>query len=402
MKILFCANLIPYPQDGGGKIFTYSVLKSLCVNNEVDLLCFYEKENIQEGIMQMKNICRNVKAFPIRITTNENKGYIMKKAFLSLFSRYSLGTYKYIDTKFQEELEKTLLETQYDCVFFNILQMYIYRDKIKKIAPNVKIVLYEQNCETLIYRRYKNEAKNILKKIFLSIECKKLEIFERGALNTADSVILLSQEDKNTLEKITNRPISCEIIPIGVEDKCSIKKYDLTKKEKITMLFVGTLTWAANSEGLIWFLENVMPKFKNPDKYELYIIGKNPNPKIQELSKKYENVMLKGYVESLDEYYEKSDVLVVPLFVGSGQRVKIIEAFARGMAVVSTPVGAEGLNYCDGENILIANSQEEFKTKIDRCFDREYVARVGEKGRELYVKEYSIEVIEKKINSVIG
>ena len=167
------------------------------------------------------------------------------------------------------------------------------------------------------------------------------------------------------------------------------------------MLFIGTMTWTPNNEGMIWFLENVMPMCSNVEKYELYIVGKNPSDKVKELSAKYENVTLLGYVESLEEYYEKCDVLIVPLFIGSGQRVKIIEAFSRAYPVISTTIGLEGLKYIDGETVLVANNEKEFKNQIDKCKNYEVLSRIGKEGNKVFDAEYSTEIIKEKINKIL-
>ena len=162
------------------------------------------------------------------------------------------------------------------------------------------------------------------------------------------------------------------------------------------------MTWAPNNEGMIWFLENVMPMCSDTSKYELYIIGKNPSARVKELSKSYKNVYLLGYVESLEEYYEKCDALVVPLFIGSGQRVKIIEAFSKAYPVISTAIGLEGLKYEDNKTVMVANDKNEFKVKIDQCNNYRWLNSIGCAGKEVFDLEYSTDVVKKKINEVIS
>ena len=168
------------------------------------------------------------------------------------------------------------------------------------------------------------------------------------------------------------------------------------------MLFVGTMTWAPNNEGIIWFLKNVMPKCKDIEKYELTIVGKNPSQSVTDLAKEYSNVHVLGYVDNLEDVYENSDVLVVPLLVGSGQRVKIIEAFARGYGVISTTIGAEGLVYKNNETIVIADTPEEFKRAIDKCHDHAFLAAIGSGGKHIFDSMYSTEIIAKRLNTVIN
>lgn len=398
MNILYVANMIPFPLDGGGKIFTYSTIQALSNDNDIDLVCFYEHEDIEAGKKRLQDYCSTINTLPIRVTARENMPLMMMKATGSLFSKLPLGISKYITTDMKLLIKKKMSDKKYDCVFFNILAVYGYYDLIKSIDPQIKAILYEQNCEALIYKRYYDQTNNIFKKIFLKLEIKKLVDFENKAVNNVDRLIILSEEDRKGLKVAPERS---EIIPIGVAPVKHCKSYIMEKTNKLKMLFVGTMTWTPNNEGIIWFLENVMPLCKDELRYELFIVGKNPSEDVKRLSESYNNVHLLGYVESLDSIYDECDVLVVPLFIGSGQRVKIIEAFSRGCAVISTSIGAEGLKYEDGTTILIADNVDQFKQKIVNCFDRNLVKNIGGGGKAVFDKEYSVDVITKKLNAAI-
>lgn len=398
MKVLFLANLVPYPLDGGGKIFTFSVIKSLSQYNDLDLICFYEHENIEQARKFLEPYCNSINFLPIRVTTRENISYMMIQAGLSLFSSKPLGVNKYMSKQMKKIIIEKMQLTEYDCAVFNLLAMYSYADIIENFNCKIKTILYEQNCEALIYRRYLKESNNPFKKLFLSIETAKLEKFEYKAIHDADQLILLSKEDRDAL-KISNNRVS--IIPIGVQLPIYQKKYDEGISDIVHLLFIGTMTWAPNNEGIIWFLKNVMPKCSNKIKYHLTIIGKNPSETIYNLCKKYRNVELLGYVDSLEPFYDRCDVLIVPLFIGSGQRVKIIEAFSRSFPVISTSVGVEGLKYVDNNTILIADEAEQFIEQINRCFDRGLLSRIGAGGKRIFDEEYATDVIAKKINRIL-
>lgn len=398
MNILYLANLIPYPLDGGGKIFTFSTIQALSKDNNVDLLCFYEHEDVKKGINELKKYCSTVEILPIKVTTRENIPLMMVKAVKSIFSIMPLGISKYITSGMKSLIKDKMTQKKYDCVFCNILAMYGYCDYVKSIDSDIKVILYEQNCEATIYKRYFDQTNNLLKKAFLKIETKKLNVFEQRAVKEVDKLIVLSEADRKELGVAEDK---CNIIPIGVNPIKYSKLYRPENKNKLKMLFVGTMTWAPNNEGIIWFLKNVMPLCNDSTKYELYIVGKNPSDEVRKLSNVYNNVNLLGYVESLDALYDECDVLVVPLFIGSGQRVKIIEAFARGYVTISTTIGAEGLKYEDGKSILIANNAVQFKEQIDRCFNQELAKTIGKGGKSVFDNEYSVEVITKKLNTVI-
>lgn len=398
MNILFIANLIPYPLNGGGKIFTYSTIQALSHNNDIDLLCFYEHEDIIKGREELSKYCTSITALPIRVTTRENLPIMMLKAAKSFFSNLPLCISKYILPEMKSQIKEKITSKKYDYVFINILAMFAYSNYIKEIDSEVEIVLYEQNCETLIYKRYYQQTNNAIKKFFLSKEIKKLYRFEQMSINETDRLILLSEADRKELGVSSDK---CSIIPIGITPAKRCKSYSMEQKSKLKMLFVGTMTWMPNNEGIIWFLNNIMPNCRDKSKFELYIVGKNPSEEVKKLCQSYENVNLLGYVESLDDIYEECDVLIVPLFIGSGQRVKIIEAFSMGYAVISTSIGAEGLKYKDGESILIANCINEFLLQIKKCFDGALLKSIGTEAKCIFDSEYAINIVSQKINNAI-
>lgn len=398
MNILYLANLIPYPLDGGGKIFTHSTIQALSRNSNIDLICFYEHEDAEAGKKMLLKYCSTIEVIPIRVTTRENMPLMMVKAIQSFFSGLPLGILKYIIPEMKALIKIKMENQKYDCVFFNILSMFGYYDFIKNIDPQIKIVLYEQNCESLIYKRYSNQTNNIFKKVFLKIETEKLVKFEQEAVNKADQLIMLSDEDRKEVGVSVDK---CSIIPVGIIPVNYYKTYKTEEKGRLKMLFIGTLTWMPNNHGIIWFLENVMPLCNDISKYELFIVGKNPSDKIRKLSKNYKNVHLMGYVESLDAIYDECDILVVPLFIGSGQRVKIIEGLSRGYAIISTSIGVEGLKYENDKTILIADNACQFKKQIDRCFNRNLLKTIGDGGKKIFDTEYSTDIIAEKINTAI-
>lgn len=394
-KILFLANLVPYPTDNGGKIFTKSVLKSLSTKNSIDLVCFYENENIEEARNCLQMYCNSITFIRTKITTRQNMKSMIFKAFLSLFSSKPLAVLKFQNRMMKNIIKSLLKKQKYDYVFYNILAMYNYSSFIKQLNDNITHVLYEQNCEAIIYKRMIKETSG-LKRVFVRIEKNKLQKFEQNAISKVDKLILLSQEDKNALG--VNR--ECSIIPIGVDSNVIQKKCSFSP-EKIRLLFIGTMSWTPNSEGIVWFIENVIPKC-DENKVFLSVVGKNPSEEIVRLAKVHKNVKLLGYVDNLDTVFEDNDVLVVPLFIGSGQRVKILEAFSRAFPVITTSIGVEGLKHKDGENVLIANDSDSFVNIITKCCSFEILSKIGMNGRKIFMEEYSQEIVTTRILDVFN
>ena len=396
MRILFLTNLLPYPLDNGGKIKTYTTLKALYSgNNQTDLVCF--KEQVEDhNYQELDKICHSVHEVFQRLTTANNKKYMMLMAAKSLLSIYPLSSYKFISREMSEYLS-SLASIDYDLIYYDHLPMYVYYRLCKKYWPKARVILDEHNCEATIMKRNAETSSNRFKRAFMFYEASKVEKFESCALLSADKSIILSDADYNTLRNATGKDFDHTIIPIGVTDK-GLKKQCNPDADTISILFVGTLTWEPNNQGLIWFIDNVIPRMeKEGIKYKLYIVGKNPSEQVMLKTKDNENITVTGYVDSVDPYYDLCDITVVPLFIGSGQRVKLIEAFSKGMPAVSTTIGAEGLAYEDRKNIVIADSSQQFIDGINLLKNERVRASLGGEARKTYEEHYSPNAVAKQL-----
>ena len=403
MKILFLTNLLPYPLDNGGKIKTYTTIHTLAnAGHEIDLVCFTEQiEFNKQDQSKMLELCNKVEQVYLKLTTAENKKYMILLAARSIFSKYSFGVYKYRSKKMEEKLGELSRECNYDCVYFDHLQMCVYRDVLLRLAPHAKFILDEHNCEAIIMSRNSELSSNLVKKVFLKLESKKLSAFESAMLEQMSVNIVLSEEDYLELRSQCGKDFIHTIIPIGVQDRG--RKKERAMDGKLNILFIGTLTWEPNNQGLIWFLTNVMPLLIEAElNFRLYIVGKNPSAEVKKLATKYKNIIVTGYVESVDEYYDLCDCMIVPLFIGSGQRVKLIEGFSKGMPAVSTSIGAEGLEVKDEENIIITNTKEGFLEALIRLEDSKLRSILSDNARKTYENNYSSATIANKLNDVVG
>lgn len=391
MRILFLTNLLPYPLDNGGKIKTFSTLKALSImGNSVDLLCFSENsENDFGNVQKLKNICNDVQFIEHKLTTKSNIKYMMAVAFKSLFSKYPFGIYKYESKQMRDVIAKKIKENDYDIIYFDHLQMYKYFNSFDR--KNVKFVLDQHNSESeIVYRTYQN-SNNFLKKIFLNIEYNKIRKFEKKALSDVDKIYALSENDVESMKHLNVNLKNFSVIPIGVIDNGIINKKE-DKNKKLTLMFIGTLTWNPNNQGILWFVRNVIPKLNESGiEYDLYIVGKNPSDELKELCESYDNIFVTGYVNDVDEMYVKSDVMVVPLFVGSGQRVKIIESFSKGIPVISTSIGAEGLDCITDYNVVIADTDIEFVDSLRKMSDETFRKKIASNARKTFEEKYSLE-----------
>lgn len=396
MKILFLTTLIPYPSNDGGKIKTFNTLSVLHAKHDIDVICFHESTVNTEQCVQMKTVCNAFYPLARKITASINPIYTIWMCFRSLFVKAPYVMYKYLDRKMIRFLEHVLKKKQYDLIYVDHLQMSIYFPTLKKYSNN--IILDEHNCESAILQRKMKQASNSFVKAFYCLEYRKLRNFEKNSILSVKRVITLSKEDKMLMNDLCKVEINQKFfqLPIMVRNQ-TIKDISGYRPDlHINILFLGTLTWEPNNHGMIWFVQNVLP-ILDTQNMDLYIVGKNPSLQLVESCKKYEFIHVEGYVEQIDVYFEKCDFMIVPLFIGSGQRVKIIESFARGFPVIATSIGAEGLEYCNQEDIMIADNEEEFINAINKMKEISCYQQISANCHMKYLTYYSKEALQEKI-----
>lgn len=396
MRILFLSTLLPFPLNNGGKIKTYYTLKSISKKNVVDFVSFINHDSEKEYQKEVEKITNSVYALKKNVIRGSSKLHFLKSYFYSLFKKYPYV----IDKFWSEELKNKLIEMQelynYDLIYIDHLPMMIYSDIFK--AP---IVLDQHNVESQIMNRYTRNEKNVFKKIAAMIEYKKLIAFEKKMLLVASKIITLSNSDKEEFEKMEMKSTNkLSVIPICIEQDYRKETLIDNSKNKIKLLFMGTMSWFPNYQGIMWFIKNVFLKL-DTTKFELYVVGGNP-PKDLLLYNRIENINVTGFVEDMNHYVDLCDLSIVPLFIGSGLRVKIIEAFSKGLPNISTSLGAEGIETLPNKNILIADNEQEFISILEEIQNKPLILReISQNGIKTYEEHYSLIVLEEKINNVI-
>jgi len=240
-----------------------------------------------------------------------------------------------------------------------------YIDDIKKLS-NAKIVMRSHNIEYQIWDRLAKGEKNALKKWYLKLLTRRLRKFEETMIEKYDLLVPISDIDQVYFNKLIAQD-KILTLPTGV-DTNSYSFKNTAVRNPIRFFFIGSLDWKPNIEGLKWFLDEVWSKNKFDVKF--YIAGRNCPDWL--LKATYKNVVVLGEIEDAHQYIGDNDIMLVPLFAGSGIRIKILEAMALGKVVVSTSVGIEGINVTPGIDFVLANNKEEFERAINELVKGEY------------------------------
>ena len=310
------------------------------------------------------------------------------RAFANLFSTKSYHVERFISKSFDARLAEILKSGDFDIVQIELVYMSPYIPTIRKYSK-AKIVLRAHNIEHLIWERLADTEGNPFKRFYLRHLATTLKRYEYGIAGSYDGIVPITNKDAEFFRKVTDRPVTP--VSFGIDTSAFIGS-DETEPEN-ALFHIGAMNWMPNEEGIRWFLENVWPRAsaENPG-MKLYLAGREMPGWLKNY--KAENVVVAGEVPDAFEFISSKTISLAPLLSGSGIRIKIIESMAMGKAVVSTSIGAEGINYKHGENIMIADSQEEFVKAVSKLYrDRKFCAGIGKNAKALIIKEHDTKKI---------
>ncbi|RLI62703.1 MAG: hypothetical protein DRO67_06900, partial [Candidatus Asgardarchaeum californiense] len=315
--------------------------------------------------------------------------------FLNLFSPLPFTVHKYFTFKMKKTIDWILNQYDISLVHFDMLPLvyYMFCSKTLKQLPTV---LVNHNVEYLRILRWAKIETNPLKKWYLYFQSLKLRLFEKKVCEKVDKVVVVSQIDKFQLQKLSPKA-RFEVIPNGVDISYFKSKSILNFSN--TLIWVGGMGEAHNRKSVEYFLKKIFPLIINeiPD-IKVFFIGASPCSKLLNMAEKYPNIRILGYVDDIRPHVQKISIFIAPIISGSGTKIKVLNALAMGKPVVTTSIGAEGIDVTPGENIIIADTPEEFAEKVIELLKNPKKAKeLGEKGRKLIEEKYSWDVISVKI-----
>ncbi|MGB2592442.1 MAG: glycosyltransferase [Candidatus Acidiferrum sp.] len=396
MKILWVKSGGLLPMDHGGRIRSYHLAKELASHHEVSFFTFAsETENPVAAHEPLKKIFREVVCLPLKIPKahglHESLNYVLN---LPTTRPYSMS--KYCQPWIAKELKKLLAREKYDLLICDFL---LTAAVVPWDWPKPK-VLFTHNIEAVIWERHYQVSKNPIWKAVSYREFRLLERMERNYVSRAEHVLAVSENDRDFFLKYAPKD-RMSVIPTGVDvDYFSPGQGE---EEPESIVFTGSMDWTANEDGIVFFIEKVMPPVRERfPQAKLYVVGRRPTARLKRIGESEKNVVVTGTVDDIRPYLARGSVYVVPLRVGGGTRIKIFEAMAAGKAVVSTTIGAEGLPVRTEENILLADEPETLaKSVIELLSDRVKRERIGENARKLVAENYSWKAVGKTLADVL-
>lgn len=393
MKILVLDEEFPYPPNTGKRIRSFNLLMRLARNHELHYLAYGDRDS--ESYAALAKNGMNPIAVKPQVPAKSGLLFYFR-LFLNLFSSRPYIVSSHYSTLFDQAVGSAVQELNPDIIICEWTPYAVFVEKYK----NVKRMVVAHNVETRIWQRYFENEKQSAKRWYIGKQAVKLENFERAVFKYVDGVTAVSDIDADQIHSF-NHHVPVEVVENGVDLEYFNAPAGLRDRNKL--VFVGTMDWRPNQDCVQYFVKDILPLIhKERPEIEVIFVGRNAPPHIMALNK-IKGVKVTGAVDDVRPYMEEGDVYIVPLRIGGGTRLKILDALAMRKAVVSTSVGAEGLDLQDGKHLLLADSPERFASRVLKLLDDPRLAEsLGEAGRCQVEEKYGWDKLAGKLEKFIS
>jgi len=402
MKLLVVAPYCPFPPNGGGEIRVYNQLRLLAARHEIFLAYPANSAIEARALTEAKVICRQLLPFPSVPNRYARWDLRRLRAWRSCLSLRPLIMRDTVPdmAKAVAAIVAGLDGTRPDVI--HVQQYHVTGLGLalkKRLGANTKILLDEHNFEPGIWTRLAQDAQRFDRRLVFGWEARKLKRSLRRLYPLLDAVSAVSQDDKEALERLTGRN-DIVVVPNGV-DTAFFKRTTPPVPASDEILFTGTLGYEPNLDGLLYFLSEVWPRIQAARPHtRLLIVGRNA-PSAISAWHNGTSVQVIGPVPDMRPYYERARVFIVPLRWGGGTRLKVLEALAMQVPIVSTTAGVSGLNVTLGDHYLCGDTAESFANLTLRLLDIKGPARhLAIAGRKLVEARYDWQAVIKTLENL--
>jgi len=392
MKILWVKSDFLHPTERGGQIRTLETLRRLHQRHEIHYVA-YENAAFPEGLARASEYA--TRAYPLEhhVPSHRSPAFAAQVA-AGLFAALPVAISRYRSAAMTAkiaELTRTLGCDRLVCDF---------------AAPAANIpnlgdwIVFQHNVETMIWRRHHESAPDPLRKFYFGLQANRMFAFERHVCTQAGHIIAVSREDAETMRQLFGAT-RISHVPTGVDTERFVPPP--ASPAVADLVFIGAMDWMPNMDGIRYFVREILPlvRRRRPE-VTLAIVGRTPPPAIEALAADDPKITVTGTVPDVRPYLWGAQVSIVPLRIGGGTRLKIYEAMAARVPVVSTPIGAEGLEVRDPENIRLADGPESFAGAcVELLEDSAARARLAAAGAELVTSRFSWEMVSRAFEEIL-
>lgn len=400
INILFVSATVPYPAIDGGRIRVLNLVSRLCQIHKVTFLTFITSPADEQGARYLSELGLEV----IGVRTLDSRrsvriSGILRSLLQSLVYKKPLTVAKYYSAEMVRALRHLLSSRRFHIIHFEMLhtgQFLSPRTRGAEREDDYVTVLGEQNIDSDVWHRLTQAESNPLRKLIFYSQYRRFEKYESQMCRRFDMCVCVSKQDQEKLASLCSG-IMIELVPNGVD--LDYFRPGAVEQDETSLVFTGSMDWQPNEDAVLYFCGHIFPLVRAElPAAKFYIVGSNPSDRVLEL-RRQEGVFVTGSVEDVRPYIASAAVYVVPLRIGGGTRLKILQALAMRKAVVSTSIGCEGLNLQPDEHLLVADKPQQFALHTIRLIKDSLLRdRLGRNGSVLVQKQYNWDVIAERLD----
>ena len=392
MRLLFLTETIPFPLDSGGRIKTFNTLRILSSGHDVHCHALVRDPRHLRFESDLAPHCKELSLHLVP------RSYPREAAALaaSQVTGIPFVVGRHFHRAVQARLDVACRAHRFDAVYCDHLSMLEYGRRLK-----LPIILDAHNVEFEIIRRHAGTLGWSPLRALAELEWRRLERYERRWYPGCALIFAVSEVDGRSIRGLAGRQVPIEVVPIAVDARSMTPVAELTSSPEI--LFVGGLHWPPNADAVAYFVREILPAVRRalPDA-RLTVVGRSYESVARRVDG-IEGVRFVGHVDDVEPYFQGSRVMVVPIRSGSGMRVKILDGLARGLPIVATTVGCEGIEVEAGRHLLVADAPGDFAAQVVRVLTDDALARsVAEAGRRLALDVYDTTAVAGRIHGALG
>ncbi len=389
LRVLVLDEWVPYPPDTGKRIRTWHLLRRLASRHEIALLCYGDSGDEAAAALRAAGISLHT----VGPLPNLGTWRLYLSLAVNLFSRYPYSVSKHYSRGFENCLRRILGDKQFDLVHCE----WTPYARFLRAANGLPSLIMAHNVESQIWFRRAEHSPNILHRSFFALQAQKMEAFEQAHLRNAEVVATVTSLDAGQVARWGARSVAL------VENGVDLEEFRPAEGPPVApeLLYLGSLDAFQNLDAVLYLIEEIMPIIAaRVPQVSLRIVGRRPPAALQRKVARYPWATLVGEVADVRPHVARAALVVVPLRIGGGSRIKILEAMAMKKTVVSTSVGAEGLAVEDGKHLGIADTPQVFADRVVELLDSpQERLRLGINGRRLVEERYSWDRIAEALES---